>query len=129
MIIVDTHVLIWSFTEPEKLSQPAKVAIDEARRTDGVSISSITLWELASAIARGRLESVGTVQATVDDFVFGVEVRELTSEIVSVAAQFPDTYPRDPADRLIGATARVLGIPLVTRDEKIRSSRAVWAIW
>lgn len=129
MILLDTHVLIWSFTEPEKLSQAAKRAITAARSTDGVGIASITLWELANAIVRGRLESAGTVQATVDDFVYGVEVKELTSEIVSLAAQFPETYPRDPADRLIGATARVLGVPLVTRDEKIRTSRAVPTIW
>jgi PIN domain nuclease of toxin-antitoxin system len=129
VILIDTHVLVWSCVEPEKLSQAAKAAIDEGRRTDGVAIASITLWELANAIARGRLESAGTVQSTVDDFVIGVEVKELTSEIVSLAAQFPETYPRDPADRLIGATARVLGVPLVTRDEKIRTSRAVRTIW
>ena len=129
MILLDTHVLIWAATEPGRLSQPARKAIDESRRTDGLVIASITLWELANAIARGRLETLGTVEATVEDLIFGVEVKELTVEIVSVATQLPEEYPRDPADRLIGATARVLGVPLVTKDEGIRSSRAVRTIW
>ena len=47
----------------------------------------------------------------------------VTPEIVAIAAQFPENYPRDPADRLIGATARAFGMPLVTKDERIRSSR------
>ena len=56
-------------------------------------------------------------------------VKPITAEIASLAAQFPKDYPRDPADRLIGATARAEGLPLVTRDENIRRSNLLQTIW
>jgi PIN domain nuclease of toxin-antitoxin system len=51
------------------------------------------------------------------------------SEIAALAVQFPDDYPRDPADRLIGATARAEGLTLITRDENIRRSRLIKTVW
>jgi PIN domain nuclease of toxin-antitoxin system len=59
----------------------------------------------------------------------GAGVREITAEIAALATQFPDGYPKDPADRLIGATARAEGIPLVTRDEGIRASPLIQTVW
>ena len=59
----------------------------------------------------------------------GVTVKPVTPEIATLAAQFPDDYSRDPADRLIGATARAEGLALVTRDEGIRKSPLLKTIW
>ena len=59
----------------------------------------------------------------------GVTVKAITPEIAALATQFPDEYSRDPADRLIGATARAEGVPLVTRDENIRRSALLRTIW
>ena len=56
-------------------------------------------------------------------------MKPLTAEIAALATQFPDNYPRDPADRLIGATARAEGLVLITRDENIRRSPLVKTIW
>jgi PIN domain nuclease of toxin-antitoxin system len=61
--------------------------------------------------------------------VEGVSVRPITPEIAALATQFPDDYPRDPADRLIGATARAEGLTLVTRDERIRRSPLIRTVW
>jgi PIN domain nuclease of toxin-antitoxin system len=61
--------------------------------------------------------------------VEGVTVRPITPEIAALATQFPDDYPRDPADRLIGATARAEGLTLVTRDERIRRSPLIRTVW
>lgn len=129
MILLDTHILAWSATDQDRLSRAAKVAIAKARGQGGLGIASITLWELALAFFRGRLQTTGSVQAAVEGFSSGVALHELTPEIVSIAAQLPEPYPRDPADRLIGATARALGIPLVTADASIIASRAVETIW
>ena len=129
MILLDTHVLLWASTETHRLSKLAHSAIERARQEDGLAVASITLWEIANAVARGRVEILGTVKAAVEDLILGVDVKEMTPEIVAIAAEFPETYPRDPADRLIGATALAFGVPLVTKDERIRSSRAVQTIW
>lgn len=129
MILLDTHALLWASLEPNRLSKLAQSAIDRAKQEHGLAVASITLWEIANAIARGRVETLGTIEAAVEKLLVGVDVKELTPEIVAIAAQLPETYPRDSADRLIGATARAFGMPLVTRDEKIRSSGAVQTIW
>jgi PIN domain nuclease of toxin-antitoxin system len=129
VILLDTHALIWSVAEPKKLSRAAADAIRKAHLDDGLAISAITLWELASLVARGRIQAYGTVDASVRLLIQGVVVRPLTAEIAALATQFSADYPRDPADRLIGATARVEGIPLVTRDESIRKSSLLRTIW
>ncbi len=129
MILLDTHTLVWAVAEPKRLSRPAAAAIHKARREDGVAIAAITLWEVAALITRGRIQAYGTVEASVRLLVEGVVIKPLTPEIAALAAQFPDDYPRDPADRLIGATARAEGLWLITRDERVRRSLLVKTIW
>ena len=94
-------------------------------------MASITLWEIAGLLAKGRLQAPGTIEAAVRMFIdgTGAAVREISSEIAALATQFPEDYSRDPADRLIGATARAYGLPLVTRDETMRSSPLLRTIW
>jgi PIN domain nuclease of toxin-antitoxin system len=96
-----------------------------------MAIADITIWELAFLFTRGILRTHGTVENTVRNFVTrsGVNVKPITAEIAALAIQFPEDYPRDPVDRLIGATARAEGIALVTRDERIRSSQLLRTIW
>lgn len=129
MILLDTHALVWAVAESRRLSRPALAAIRKARTEDGLAVAAITLWELASLMARGRIQAYGTLEASVRLLVEGVTIKPLTAEIAALAAQFPDDYPRDPADRLIGATARAEGLTLVTRDEGIRRSPLLNTIW
>jgi len=129
VILLDTHVLVWAVLEPARLSRAAAAAIRKARAEDGLGIAAITLWELAVLLARGRIQSYGTVEASVRLLAEGVSVKPLTLEIASLAAQFPEDYSRDPADRLIGATARAEGLLLVTRDDKIRRCALLKTLW
>ena len=129
MIVLDTHVLLWAIVDSKKLSRAADAAIRRSRQVDGLAISAISLWELASLVARGRIRSYGTVESSVNRLIEGVTVKPITPEIATLAAQFPDDYPHDPADRLIGATARAEGLALVTRDEGIRKSSLLKTIW
>jgi PIN domain nuclease of toxin-antitoxin system len=131
VILLDTHVLAWLVAQPERLSRPAASAIRRARASDGLAIADITVWELAFLFARGVLRSHGTVENAVRNLVTrsGVNVKPITAEIAALATQFPEDYPKDPVDRLVGATARAEGIPLVTRDERIRSSPLLKTIW
>ena len=129
MILLDTHALVWAVAESKRLSRPAAAAIRRAQRGSGLAISAITLWELASLVARGRIQAYGTVDASVRLLIEGVAVKPITPEIAALAAQFPEEYSHDPADRLIGATARAEGWSLVTRDENLRRSTLLRTIW
>jgi len=131
VILLDTHVLVWFVADEDRLSRAARSAIRRARVSDGLAIADVTLWELAFLFARGALRTHGTVENTVRNFVIrsGATVKPITAEIAALATQFPDDYPKDPVDRLIGATARAEGIALVTRDEKIRNSPLLKTIW
>ena len=129
MILLDTHALVWAVAESKRLSRAAAAAIRKARAEDGVAVAAITLWELAALVARGRIQAYGTVEASVRLLVEGVTVKPLTVEIAALATQFPDDYPRDPADRLIGATARAEGLILITQDEQIRRSALLKTVW
>ena len=129
MILLDSHVLIWAVADSKRLSSAAASAIRRARRGSGLAVSAISAYEVAWQIASGRVQAYGTIEATLLRFLEGVTVRPITPEIAALATQFPDDYPRDPADRIIGATARAEGMTLVTRDERIRRSPLVRTVW
>lgn len=131
MIVLDTHVLVWMVSRPGKISRRATREIRKAQREGGCAIASISLCELALLFAQGRLRASGTIEASVREIVdtAAVSVLEITPDIAGQAMAFPDSYPKDPGDRLIGATARTLGITLITRDERILASRLLHSIW
>lgn len=131
MILLDTHVLVWMTTNPERLSRAAEREIRKGRRTGACAIASITLWELAQLFEKGRLRGSGSIEASVREVMedAAVQVLEITPEIAALATMFPDSYPRDPGDRLIGATARSHGTILITQDERILSSPLIRTVW
>ena len=129
MILLDTHVLIWAVADSKRLSRTAASEIRRARHNEGLAVSAISLWELAFLFARGRIQAYGTVEASVRLLLEELSVRPITPEIAALAAQFPDDFSGDPADRLIGATARAEGLTLITRDESLRRSPLLKTVW
>jgi Uncharacterized protein conserved in bacteria len=115
--------------EPSRLSKPAESAIREAQSDEGVAISSITLWELASLLARRRIQPFGTIENSLRLLTEKVAVKPITLAIAAACGEFPRHYSGDPADRIIGATARVENMSLVTKDQSIRNSGLLHTIW
>lgn len=99
------------------------------RSAEGLAISDITLLEIATLARKSRI----TLQATLETFLTEVEARFvvllMTARVCARATGLPPSYPSDPADRIIGATALVEGIPLVTADEGIRRAKVLNTIW
>ena len=81
--------------------------------------------------SKGHLQATGTTDSAIRSMVerARVAVKDITPAIAALATQFPASYPADPADRLIGATARAEGLTLVTRDRRIRESNLVSTVW
>jgi PIN domain nuclease of toxin-antitoxin system len=130
MILVDTHVVVWLALEPGLISKKARTAIEEARqRGEGLAISDLTLLEIAMIASKNRIK----LNATLENFLTEVEARfivlPISGRICVRALGLPPNYPKDPADRIIAATALVEGIPLVTADADIQKSKALHTIW
>jgi len=130
MILLDTHVVIWLALNPEKISAKAHTAIAETRTNSaGLAISDITLWEIAAGAHKQRIH----LDTTLESFLSEVESRfivlPITAQIAVRAFSLSAAYPRDPADRMLAATALVHGIPLLTADSNIRRSKQVATIW
>ena len=129
MILLDTHVLVWMSSDPKRLSAKAREAIRHARLDSGVAIATITQWELAWLAQNGRLQFLGTVESFVRETASRVILRPMTPEITALAARLPPDFPKDPADRVIAATAAIEGMPLVTADTQIRRTKIVPTVW
>jgi PIN domain nuclease of toxin-antitoxin system len=129
VILLDTHVLLWISSDPQRLSKNAREAIREARQTASLAVATITLWELAWLAQNGRLVISSSPENFVMEAVSRVVLEPMTPQIVALAARLPASFPKDPADRVITATAILEGIPLVTADQRIRDAGIVEIIW
>ena len=130
MILLDTHVVIWLALEPGRISKRARAAIAETRRRgEGLAVSDITLLEIATIDNKGRIKLSASLEAFLTEIEARFIVLPITGRICVSALALPAAYPRDPADRVIGATALVEGFPLITADDGIRRSKALKTIW
>jgi PIN domain nuclease of toxin-antitoxin system len=129
VLVLDTHVLLWMFGEPAKLSRKAREAIQAARESDVLAIADVTIWEVAWLAENKRIQISGTVENFTREISAKLVVKPITPEIAALAARLPAAYPRDPIDRLIGATTVVEGAHLVTADRRIRDSQVIPIIW
>ena len=130
MILVDTHVVVWLGGDPGRLSRRAVLAIAQARREGGgLAISAFTLFELAHLVARKRIHVDSSLESFLQDIESRFVVLPIHGRIAARAVLLPPTYPNDPIDRIIGATALIEGLPLVTADEHIQRSKALKTIW
>ena len=130
LILVDTHVVVWLAFDEDRVSKKAGTAILKARENgEGLAISDISLLELARVFDRERLRLAISVESALAEVESRFAVLPITGQISSRTLSLPEAYPKDPADRIIGATALVEGIPLITADREIRNSRALPTIW
>jgi len=117
-LLLDTHAAIW-IAEDQSLASSAVEAIDAAYRADGtIFVSAITAWEIGLLVARNRLGLSVRPERWFQQLLTipGVRLADLSPDILIASSFLPGDPPRDPADRIILATARELGATLITRD-------------
>lgn len=132
MIVLDTHALLWwASGEREALSAAAARAIDAELAGGQIMVSSISAWELAMLVDRGRVALSMDIEEwlSVVSQVEAVSFVPVDNEIGVKSVALPGAFHKDPADRIIVATARKLAAPLVTADEEIRRYPHVRTLW
>ncbi len=127
LLLLDTHCWLWAqLGLIQKLSKAALDAIRRAESKGNLRISVISIWELAMLEKRGRVALPMNVRTWVDEALSkpGIDVAPLTPEMMIESVHLPGDLHGDPADRMLVATARVLGATLLTKDDQlIRYSR------
>jgi PIN domain nuclease of toxin-antitoxin system len=127
LLLLDTHCWLWAqLGLIQRLSRAALQAIRSAEAEGNLRISVISIWELAMLEKRGRVALPMNVRTWVDQALSktGIAIAPLTPEIAIESVHLPGELHGDPADRMLVATARVLGATLMTKDDRlIRYSR------
>src|SRR5688572_1096683 len=115
-VLLDTHVVHWWSAEPQRVSRPASAVLDQAEE---LAVAAISWFELAWLAKHERI----VVNIPIRSWLLGLaaQVRTIgvTPAIADTAVALPSSFPADPADRLIFATAVEHGLRLVTGDQAI----------
>ena len=119
MILLDTHIFIWWIDDSLRLSQRHRQIIEE-RQDEGLSISIYSCWEIAKLVEYGKLELKFPLEDWLEIALSHPNLRaiDLTIPIIIKSTRLSG-FHKDPADQIIVATSIVLGIPLLTADNKI----------
>ena len=132
LTICDTNILLYWADGPKRLSQSASAALDFGIESASSACSDISLWEIAMLYARGRVNNRAgvTSAAYIRDIITGmaITILPITAEIAELPQSSLFSHG-DPADRLIGATTLVHHAPLITADEKLRTTPGLRCIW
>lgn len=128
--LLDTHILLYWFGDEQRLSAEQRHVLASASAEQPLLVSDISLWEIATLyglkrIALDRPLRVWLEQATAAPLVSRVGI---SPAVAAEVACIPDSFHRDPADRILVATAKVLGAVLLTSDRRIRDASLVAAI-
>jgi len=130
LILLDTHVVLWLAQDYKRISAKALSVIKEARQKErGLAVPGIALLEIARLSSCGRISLKPDAETVLAEIERRFVILPITAHIALQAYALPASYPRDPADRIIAATALVEGLTLVTADPQIRKSHAVPTIW
>jgi PIN domain nuclease of toxin-antitoxin system len=121
-LLLDTHIWLWYAEGVTGRLRPASIRrLDEARKGDGLIVSAISVWEIGMHAARGRIQLAVPLRDWVERSlgVPGIRLARLDAAVAAESTLLPGEPQGDPADRFLIATARIHGIALATRDERI----------
>ncbi len=119
--LLDTHVLLWWLEGSSRLSRRQETAIQSAGEETPLVVSEISLWEIATLHEMGRISLDLPLRDWLEAATAAPLVRRfgITPAVAAEVAALPSSFQGDPADRILVATARVLGVKLLTQDQRI----------
>jgi PIN domain nuclease of toxin-antitoxin system len=128
--LLDTHAWLWWLDGTGALSRREFVALDALAETSLPHLCAISLWEVALLVELGRVTLRSPFEEWIDLAASPdtVDLLDVTTEVAKELVRLPKSFHRDPADRIIVATARALDLPVLTHDSPIRRSRLV-RVW
>ena len=120
-VLLDTHILLWWFSTAPRLSPDQQKILREASEDEPLWVSDITLWEIATLSSLGRIKLHLPLREWLEQATAPLLVQRMpiTPAVAAEVAALPDSFHRDPADRIIVASARLLGATLLTQDTRI----------
>ena len=130
-VLADTHAILWYLSADLRISRAATAAMDSATAAgDPIFVSAITMVEIQYLVEKGRLtaDDQRIVKAAIDDVQNPARLIPIDRAIVDALSQVHREEVPDMPDRIIAATAFSLGVPLLSRDRKIRASQ-IQTIW
>lgn len=129
--IADTHAALWYVLKNANLSQQARVFMDEAAAAGkGIGLSPISLAEIVYLVEKGRLpgSAYHELRAALADPEYVIEEVPFTGEVVEALQRVPRSEVPDLPDRIVAATGVYFGVPVISRDGRIRTS-CIQTIW
>ena len=119
--LLDTHVLLWWFEDGDRLSTEQRRVLETAGPETPLGVSDITLWEIAMLENLGRIALSIPLREWLEKVVAPPLVQRIgiSPAVATEVANLPQSFHRDPADRILVATARVTGLTLLTQDRRI----------
>ena len=129
--LLDTHAWVWWVTEDRRLSRSARRTIEKDQANVALSLSLISIWEVAKKVEKGQL----VLDRPLDDWLDlatqrpGLHLVELTRPILAESCRLPPPFHGDPADQIIVATARDRDATIVTKDRQIQRYAHVRSVW
>ncbi|KKQ53075.1 MAG: PilT protein [Candidatus Woesebacteria bacterium GW2011_GWA1_39_21b] len=131
MILLDTHILIWWLNGSAKLSNKALREIKNSKKKEKIFVSSISIWEIAMLVKKKRLKLTLNVESWIREVerLTYVNFLPVDNNIAFESVYLPEFKHKDPADRIIVATARGLRAKLITSDIRILRYPHIQTIW
>ncbi|HET9162351.1 MAG TPA: type II toxin-antitoxin system VapC family toxin [Solirubrobacterales bacterium] len=116
-VLLDTHVIHWWSAEPKRVSAAARRALESA---DELVVAAISWYELAWLARHERIAVTVPIRSWLEGLASQLRTIGVTPAVADIAVGLPASFPGDPADRLIYATAIEHGLDLITKDRAIR---------